>query len=54
LGIASWYAFLPDKDLTMFQVVSILFLEFIIIWALGFNNISSQCFAKYPIIHLES
>jgi hypothetical protein len=29
LGIASWYAFLPDKDLTMFQVVLVLFLEFI-------------------------
>jgi hypothetical protein len=30
LGTASWYAFLPDKDLTMFQVVLDLFLEFII------------------------
>jgi hypothetical protein len=29
-GIASWLDFLPVNDLTMFQVVSVLFLEFII------------------------
>jgi hypothetical protein len=30
LGIASWLDFLRVNDLTMFQVVSVLFLEFII------------------------
>jgi hypothetical protein len=30
LGIVSWLAFLPDRDLTIFQVVLVLFLEFVI------------------------